>query len=114
MSARDEEGPSPRSPEGAVRCTESGASGRRKELKPPAKAAQECVDCQVRGGLPTVRGKTRAHYRTGQAGQGMLVIDRRPGERIRINATTEIVILEINSDQVKILVETIPETDAGS
>jgi carbon storage regulator CsrA len=36
----------------------------------------------------------------------MLVMDRKQGERIRINDTTEIVILEVNQQQVTIAVET--------
>jgi len=114
MSAQGRKDPSPPSSSGAERCSDSGQSARREKPKRPAATAQECVDCDVQGGLPTVRGKARAHYRTAQSGVGMLVIDRRPGERIRINATTEIVILEINSDQVKIAVETVPDSSADS
>jgi hypothetical protein len=108
MSERADEGSSPRSSGSASRRGGNAGSERSTKGKPPH-AARECVDCEVQEGVPRVRGKARAHYRTGQAGQRMLVLDRRPGERIRINATTEIVILEIGPDTVRIAVEAASE-----
>jgi sRNA-binding carbon storage regulator CsrA len=35
----------------------------------------------------------------------MLVLNRRPGQRIRINGTTEVVVLAINSDEVELGIE---------
>src|SRR3974377_667306 len=62
---------------------------------PPPPPPPPAIDCEFRDGLATVRGKGIAHYTTGQNGRHMLIVDRRPGERIRINSTTEVVILEI-------------------
>ena len=39
----------------------------------------------------------------------MLVLDRRQGQRIRINGTTEVVVLEIHPDQVRIAIESSPD-----
>lgn len=95
-------------------CPGSGRAARREKSdatapvqgkRPPVKRR---IDCNVRDGLPTVSGKARAHYRTGPGGRRMLVLDRHVGQRIRINATTEIVVLEIAPDVVTIAVETAP------
>lgn len=64
-----------------------------------------CVACEVRNGLPMVRGKVRGHYVSHQGGSRMLVIERGRGDRIRINDSTEIVVLEIYADRVMIAVE---------
>ena len=76
----------------------------------PGKRAPEAkhgrIDCEIREGVPTVQGKARAHYASGQSGGLMLVFERRAGERIRINATTEVVILEVSQEHVKVAVET--------
>ena len=80
-----------------------------RESKPDTRAAEAKharIDCELREGVPTVQGKTRAHYATGQDGGTMLVIERRAGERIRINDTTELVILEVTQDHVKVAIET--------
>ena len=66
------------------------------------------ITCEVRDGLPTVLGKTQGYYVSRLGGARMLVLNRRPGERLRINGTIEIVILEIQPDQVKIAIETSP------
>jgi hypothetical protein len=71
------------------------------------------IDCEIQSGVPTVRGKAQAHYVTGPSGQRMLVVDRKPGERIRINDTTEVVILEIGPNQVTVSVETTDITEAS-
>lgn len=68
-----------------------------------------CVSCEVRNGLPTLLGNARGHYVSRQGGSRMLVFDRRPGQRIRINGTTEVVVLEIHPDQVTIAIETSPD-----
>jgi hypothetical protein len=108
MPEQGDEARLPRRPGGAARRGNAAAS-RPSAAGKKRTAARECVDCEVRAGLPTVRGKAQAHYRTGQGGLHMLVLDRRPGERIRINATTEIVILEIGPELVKIAVETVED-----
>jgi hypothetical protein len=74
-----------------------------------AASSRQRIECDVRDGLPTVRGKGRAHYVTGQSGRHMLIVERRLGERIRINSTTEVVILDIAPDVIRIAIETVPE-----
>jgi len=79
------------------------------EVSPPVGPSAgdngRCVSCEVRNGLPTLLGKGRGHYVSRQGGSRMLVLDRCPGQRIRINGTTEVVVLEIHPDQVKIAIE---------
>jgi hypothetical protein len=106
---RDEEGRSPPGGENAGRRGKAAAprgpnSGKRRRKG-------ERIECEVREGVPTVHGKARAHYATGQSGGRMLVFERGAGERIRINATTEVVILEVGSNQVKVAIETAEEEE---
>jgi hypothetical protein len=70
-----------------------------------AAASRMRIDCDVHDGLPTIRGKAKAHYITGKNGSPLLVVERRAGERIRINATTDLVILAVTGDSVRIAVE---------
>jgi len=44
----------------------------------------------------------------------MLVLGRRPGERIRINDTTDIVVLAIRNGQVELGIERAPGVDANT
>ncbi len=106
----DEQGHAPPVGEGARRTKgaarlESKLGGSKPGKREPA-AKQGRLDCEIREGVPTVQGKARAHYATGQSGGLMLVFERRAGERIRINATTEVVILEVSPEHVKVAVET--------
>jgi sRNA-binding carbon storage regulator CsrA len=41
----------------------------------------------------------------------MLVVERRPGDRLRINGSTEVVILEICPNLVKLAIECLPESN---
>ncbi len=98
--------------DGAARRRKATAPPGAKLAKPPrpgkraAESTHGRIDCEVQNGVPTVQGKARAHYATGQGGGMMLVFERRAGERIRINATTEVVILEVSPEHVKVAVET--------
>jgi hypothetical protein len=80
------------------RATPNGRCG-------PPPHTRPAIDCEFRDGLATVRGKGLAHYTTGQNGRHMLIVDRRPGERIRINSTTEVVILEIGPGDTRVAIE---------
>ncbi len=70
---------------------------------------RHCVICEVRKSLPMVLGNARCYYVSHQGGSRMLVLERRQGERIRINGTTEVVVLEIHADHVKIAIESWPD-----
>jgi hypothetical protein len=107
----DEEGRSPPGGEDAVRRGKGAAPRGPNSGKRRRKA--ERIECEVREGVPTMHGKARAHYATGQGGGRMLVFDRIAGERIRINDTTEVVILEVANNQVKVAVETVDEDEGG-
>lgn len=63
-----------------------------------------CVSCEVRDGLPTVHGKVQCYYLSPRGGARILVLERRQGDRIRINGTTELIVLEIHFDQVKVAI----------
>jgi hypothetical protein len=65
-----------------------------------------CVSCDVGNGLPTANGKARGYYVSRGDGRPMLVVERRSGDRIRINAMTEVVVLEIHPDRVMVAVKT--------
>lgn len=72
------------------------------------------IACEVGDGLPTVHGKGRAHYVSHQEGSRMLVLERSCGDRIRINATVEVTVVEIGPDEVKIAIETVPALVGGN
>ncbi|MEI8372135.1 MAG: carbon storage regulator [Planctomycetota bacterium] len=69
------------------------------------------VSCEIPDGLPSVVSKAGGHYVSRKGGSRMLVLDCRPGERLRINGTTEVVILEIQPGKVKIAIETSPDDE---
>lgn len=66
-----------------------------------------CVCCEIRDGLATVLGRTRGHYVSRKGGCRMLVLECYQGVRIRINDTTEVVVLEIHPDQVILSIESL-------
>ena len=68
----------------------------------PAKSAMAFPGCWER----------RGHYVSRQGGSRMLVLERRRGERLRINGTAEIVILEVHAEYVKITIESSPDNAA--
>ena len=93
----------------ALRRAENRPSGGSPKGKTSA-AERECIECEVRDGVPTIRrGKAQAHYHAGQGGQRTLVLQRREGERIQIDGKTEIVILEIGPGEVQISIESVPD-----
>ncbi len=63
------------------------------------------VCCEIRNGLPMLHGKARGHYVSCQGGQRMLVLDRRCGDHIRINDTTELIVLDTQAGEAKIAIE---------
>ena len=97
------ENPRPRG-DGTVRPVDRAAPNLRSGPPPHTRPA---IDCEFYDGLATVRGKGPAHYSTGENGRQTLIVDRRPGERIRINSTTEVLILEIGPGDILVAIEIV-------
>ena len=90
---------------------ESAGTANRKDRIARIEAWQACAGCETRSrrlrdsrGGAHCPGKDATHYATGQGGGLMLVFDRRAGERIRINATTEVVIFEVSQEHVRVAI----------
>jgi len=82
-------------------------------LQKPRVSAR-CVSCQIGDGLPTADGKAHSYYVSRHDGRRMLVVERGVGERLRINDTTEVIILKIRPELVNLAVEYVPDDAAGS
>jgi hypothetical protein len=52
--------------------------------------------------LPKSTGNGSGYYVSRKGGQRMLVIERRRGQRIRIDATTELCVLDVGADSVQL------------
>lgn len=77
-------------------------------VEPAGDGPQQCVPCEVLEGLPRVPRDIWSYYVSREGGHQMLVLDRRPGERLRINGTTDVVVLAIRNGQVELRVEHVP------
>jgi hypothetical protein len=73
------------------------------------KSAGRCIFCEVGNGLPTTKSKARGYYMSREDGRRMLVVQRRSGERLRINGAAEVAILEVHPEMVKLAVECLPD-----
>jgi hypothetical protein len=73
-----------------------------------------CLSCEDRNGFATVFGKAPSYYLSHDGGRRTLVLQRRQGDRIRINDTTELMVLEIHLDQVEIALTSLPDRAARS
>jgi hypothetical protein len=73
-----------------------------------------CVSCEVGNGLPIANGKAPGYYVSRHDGHRMLVVERGTGERLRINGSIEVVILEIHPDLVKFAIECLLDDRAKS
>jgi hypothetical protein len=60
--------------------------------------ARKCVACEVREGVPTT--KSWGYY-TSRNGSRILVVECRPGQRIRINGAVEIVVLGADNETAR-------------
>ena len=96
-------------PQAAPRRIHSAPARKPQADGPSEDGERQYVACQIHNGLATVAGKTRGHYVSRQGGRRMLVLECGQGGRIRINDTTEIVVLEISPGEVKIAVEPSPD-----
>lgn len=64
------------------------------------------VSCSPREGSVLATGKGRGYYVFGCDGRRVLVLQCRPGDRIRINHTTEVGVLASRLGQVTLAIET--------
>ena len=69
--------------------------------------------CEAGNGLPVARGKGRSYYFSGHDGRRILVVERRPGESLRINGGIKVDILEIQPGLVKFSIECLPDAGAN-
>ena len=63
---------------------------------------EQCVSCEIGQDLPTADGQVWSYYLSQEDGRQMLVLNRRKGERIRINDTAEVVVLDIQEGRVQL------------
>lgn len=97
------------------KCTdESMTVGMTATMPQPSEFDARCFSCEVGDGLPTANGKAHSYYVSRQDGCRMLVVERRSGDRIRINSTTEVVILEIYPHVVKLAIAYLPDDGVKS
>ena len=92
-------------------CRRSVEVGNGHPVAPAGDVPQQCVSCDVRQGLPRISGNIWSYYVSRQGGHQMLVLGRKPSERIRINDTTDIVVLAIRNGQVELGIERVPGVD---
>ena len=99
----------------ATTCAEeSMTAGRIATMPKHPKSDGRCVSCEVGDGLPTAKGKAHSYYMSREDGRRMLVVERRSGDRLRINGAAEVVILEVHPDMVKLAIEGLPDDGAKS
>ena len=74
-----------------------------------AGVAGRLISCEINENLARAQGPAWCYYRSNHDGRQMLILECRPGDRIQINGTTEAVILDINRDQVKMAIDSLPD-----
>ncbi len=99
------EAPSPGSGEAVTRHVHSAAPEGPQQVGLSTGGNRRCVSCEVRNGIPVVHGETWSYYLSRLGGRRMVVLERRQNDRLRINNTTALVVLEIHPDQVKVAIE---------
>ena len=90
--------------ESVVGRANSAARQEPKRIECAADGDGRCAFCDADNGFPTIRGKAPSYYLSDLAGMRMLVLKRRQGDRMAINDTTELIVLEIHFDQVTIAI----------
>jgi hypothetical protein len=66
---------------------------------------RDCATCEIRDGIPRTNGWG---YYASRGGSRMLVMERRSDQRIRINDSIEIIVLEIGDDKVRLGIDGAP------
>ncbi|MFO7907044.1 MAG: carbon storage regulator [Pirellulaceae bacterium] len=67
--------------------------------------ANDWVPCDLRQGLPTTPTHVWSHYLSQKGRNQMLVLDRKPNQRIRINGGIDLVILAVRNGEVEVGIE---------
>lgn len=83
---------------GAAAAARHASSAARQDAKQVGRFSGgdgRCLSCEVRNGFPTVSGKVPGYYLSHNGGRRTLVLEGHQGDRIRINDTTELIVLEI-------------------
>lgn len=78
-------------------------------MKSRSESSHHCATCEIRDGIPRTNGWG---YYASHDGTRMLVMERRPDQRIRINGTVEIVVLEADNERVRLGIDGTPGLDA--
>lgn len=74
---------------------------------------EQCVCCELREGLPVVRQRVPSYYVSKPGGGLMLTLERKKGERLRVCGAVDVIVLEINSGEVKLGVSRPPDVVVG-
>jgi hypothetical protein len=69
------------------------------------------ASCQIGNGIPSIRGRVQSYY-VSRKGVRMLVVERSAGQRIRINGTIDVVVLEAGNGNVQIGIDILPNAGA--
>ena len=59
------------------------------------------LSCEMRNGVPVIRGVSSSYYLFDQSGKRLLILTRKERESIVVNDTIDIVILEIAPNHIK-------------
>ncbi len=70
--------------------------------EPVGKLPDRCVQCEIHEGLPVIHQRVSSHYVSKPGGGCMLTLERKPGERIRIGDSLDVVVLAIDSHAVRL------------
>ena len=74
-----------------------------------------CLSCRIEDGTPTMDRRDWGYY-SSRNGVRMLVVEQRADERIRINDTIEVVVLETGKEDVRLGIDQVagPRRRAGA
>lgn len=110
MLAFHKERPLPADADGGLaRQADSRPSPPRRWDRTAAGVAGRLISCEIDNNMARAQGPAWCYYRSNREGRQMLILECRPGDRIQINSTTEIVILDINRDQVEMAIDSLPD-----
>ncbi len=71
-------------------------------LRPAPDTPQQCVQCELREGLPVIERRVPSYYVSKPGGGLMLILERKTGERLRICGTVDVVVLEVDNEEVEL------------
>jgi hypothetical protein len=76
-----------------------------------SKVNRDCQSSRIRDSILTINRRGRCYY-TSRDGVRMLVVEPRVNQRIRINGTIELVVLETSDGEVRLGVDYVADLDA--